>query len=85
MFLANLWSGLAASPIIFHLFATFGVLILMPRLAFASLFPILTIDGEFVVKNLVLLTAAFAIATQPEVPDLRGRLRNPESRTRIRA
>lgn len=77
MLLANLWSRLAASLIIFHLLATFGVLIFAPRLAFASHFPILTIDGEFVVKNLVLVAAAFAIATQPKAPDSRGRPPQP--------
>jgi len=64
MLLANLWPRLAATLIIFHLLATFGVLILASRIAFAPHFPILTMDGEFVVKNLVLLAAAFAIAGQ---------------------
>lgn len=47
-----------------HMLATFGVLIVQPAVAFHDGNPlILTAEGEFVVKNLVLLTAGVAVCT----------------------
>lgn len=43
-----------------HLLGTFLVLLVSPGLAFSP-FPFLTLDGEFIVKNLVLIAAAFAL------------------------
>ncbi|MFJ6216883.1 hypothetical protein ACIQGZ_26670 [Streptomyces sp. NPDC092296] len=49
-----------------HLVGTFGVLVMMPHESFQHGNPVLlTMDGEFVVKNLVLLTAGVVVATVP--------------------
>jgi putative oxidoreductase len=65
MLLVNLWPRLAAVLIIFHLLGTFGVLVFAPHLAFINGFPFLSLDGEFVVKNLVLIAAAVALLFWP--------------------
>ncbi|MGW4162387.1 hypothetical protein [Streptomyces sp. NPDC004788] len=49
-----------------HLLGTFSVLVLTPHAAFDHADPLLlTMIGEFVVKNLVLLAAAVVVTTQP--------------------
>lgn len=49
-----------------HLLGTFAVLVLTPGAAFEHANPLLlTMTGEFVVKNLVLLTAAVVLTTRP--------------------
>jgi putative oxidoreductase len=46
---------------ILHLLGTFSLFLLAPRLMFAPHFPLLTMDGEFVIKNFVLITSALVI------------------------
>jgi uncharacterized membrane protein YkgB len=49
-----------------HMAGTLGVLVFMPRAAFQHGNPfLLTMVGEFVVKNLVLLAAGVVVATRP--------------------
>ena len=45
-----------------HLLCTLGVALISPQVIFASGFPMLTLEGEFVMKNLVLIAAGGAIA-----------------------
>lgn len=59
--LAGVWKRWAAPAAVFHLIGTFGVLVSAPQKAFLPNFPFLTMEGEFVVKNLVLLAAACAL------------------------
>jgi uncharacterized membrane protein YkgB len=48
-----------------HLLGTFGVLVMVPEVAFQAGNPLrLTVEGEFVVKNLVLLAAVILVATK---------------------
>lgn len=48
-----------------HMLGTFGVLVFLPDVAFQGGNPLLlTMEGEFVAKNLVLLAAAFVVATR---------------------
>lgn len=48
-----------------HLLATFGVLVIQPEVAFQAGNPLLlTTEGEFVVKNVVLLAAGVAVCTR---------------------
>lgn len=55
-----------------HLVGTFTAVLLNPRLFFVQGFPLcLTVDGEFVMKNLVLITAAMVIGGY-EVKPLRS-------------
>ncbi|HEV2783229.1 MAG TPA: DoxX family protein [Actinophytocola sp.] len=48
-----------------HMLGTFGVLVMVPDVAFQAGNPLrLTVEGEFVVKNLVLLAAVLVVATK---------------------
>ncbi|MFE2013911.1 hypothetical protein [Streptomyces sp. NPDC059491] len=57
----------AALPVLAaHLCGTFAVLVLTPQIAFAHSNPLLlTLVGEFVVKNVVLLAGAVVVTTHP--------------------
>lgn len=59
--LVGVWTRVAAAAAALHLFGTFAVVLSSPRLAFQPWFPFLTMEGEFVVKNLVLLAASAAL------------------------
>lgn len=77
------------TALVLHLAGTFLVLVTRPELAFQSGNPLLlTTEGEFVVKNIVLLAAALVTygQTGPESstpsaspPDLPGRVRETQS------
>ncbi|MGH8945471.1 MAG: DoxX family membrane protein [Acidimicrobiia bacterium] len=57
---------LVVAALVIHLVGTFTVMITQPELAFQNGNPLLlTTEGEFVVKNLVLLTGALTIAGLP--------------------
>jgi len=58
MLLAGVWKRWTAASTIMHLIGTFSVVFSSPQTAFRPSFPILTMEGEFVMKNLVLLAAA---------------------------
>ena len=48
-----------------HMIGTFGVLVMVPDIAFQDGNPLrLTVEGEFVVKNLVMLAAIIVVATR---------------------
>ncbi len=51
-----------ASLMVFHLAGTLMVPFLAPAAAFSPSFPVLTLEGEFVLKNLVLISAALLLA-----------------------
>ncbi|MFD0565045.1 hypothetical protein ACFQ2M_25900 [Kitasatospora saccharophila] len=59
-----------ALPVLFgHLLATFGVLVVVPDRAFQDGNPaLLTMEGEFVIKNLVLLAAVLVVTTRTARP-----------------
>lgn len=61
-----LWGRLVRTMLVlftFQMAGTFLVLVVHPGLAFQSFNPLLlTVEGEFVVKNLVLLGAGFSVA-----------------------
>ncbi|MER7537649.1 hypothetical protein ABTX77_23110 [Streptomyces sp. NPDC097704] len=61
----------AALPVLTaHLCGTFAVLVLTPAVAFAHSNPLLlTLVGEFVVKNVVLLAGAVVVLTRPGRPE----------------
>jgi putative oxidoreductase len=51
-----------------HMLGTFGVLVMVPEVAFQAGNPLrLTVEGEFVVKNLVLIAAVLVVATRTEI------------------
>jgi uncharacterized membrane protein YkgB len=47
--------------LIAHMFCTFYVFILAPSMMFDPGFPFLTLEGEFVLKNLVLIAAGLVV------------------------
>ena len=59
--IAGFAKKLAAAGILAHLAGTFGAMALVPHLVFKPYFPVLTLEGEFVVKNLVFAAAALVI------------------------
>jgi putative oxidoreductase len=64
------------TALVFHLAGTFTVMVTQPELAFQNGNPLLlTTEGEFVVKNLVLLAGALAMAGLPPQRRLAARAR----------
>jgi uncharacterized membrane protein YkgB len=61
MLISGRWVRWAAVALVPHMMGTFGVLLFAPQRAFAPRFPLLSMDGEFVIKNLVLLAAVAVI------------------------
>ena len=57
----NALTKTATILMVIHLAGTFSLFLIAPRLMFAPAFPALTIEGEFVVKNIVLISSAFVI------------------------
>ncbi|MFC6015579.1 DoxX family membrane protein [Plantactinospora solaniradicis] len=58
------WTGLVVLLMIGHLAGTFLVLVIQPEVAFLGGNPlVLTMTGEFVVKNLILISAGLVLAT----------------------
>lgn len=56
----------AATLMILHLFCTLTVAIIAPTIVFAPVFPVLTLDGEFLAKNFVLITAGLVVISRRE-------------------
>ena len=59
--IAGYGKKVAAAGILAHLAGTFGAMVLVPHLVFKPYFPVLTLEGEFVVKNLVFAAVAVVI------------------------
>lgn len=66
------WSRPAVLMMLAHLVCTFSLLIVAPHLIFAPFFPMLTMEGEFVFKNVVFIAAGLALIFQspPKKPAL---------------
>jgi uncharacterized membrane protein YkgB len=61
--------GVVVLLMVAHLAGTFLVLVTQPEVAFLHSNPLeLTMTGEFVIKNLVLITAGLVLATRPSAP-----------------
>lgn len=68
---------IVVAALVLHLAGTFAVMVTQPQLAFQNGNPLLlTTEGEFVVKNLVLLTGALAMAGLPSRRRLATRTRS---------
>jgi putative oxidoreductase len=50
--------------LVLQLFGTFAVFVLRPDIAFQGNPLLLTVEGEFIVKNLVLIAAAMVVGTR---------------------
>ena len=59
--LLNIFPALIHITLLLHLSGTFFVFISAPHLMFQPYFPILTLAGEFVFKNVVLATAGLVV------------------------
>ena len=59
--LANRLATQASVLMILHLAGTLSLFVIAPRLVFAPTFPVLTMEGEFVLKNVVLIASALVI------------------------
>ena len=51
----------AATLMIGHLLCTLSIMLVSPGLVFAPAFPVLTMQGEFLAKNVVLITAGLVV------------------------
>ena len=61
----NRWLRLALALFAAQMVGTFLVFIVLPQVAFRDGYPLLlTVEGEFVLKNLVLLTAGMVVGSQ---------------------
>jgi putative oxidoreductase len=61
-----------------HMLSTFGVLVLQPEIAFQHGNPLLlTVEGEFVAKNVVLLAAGLTVGTRTRLRARRTTHRRP--------
>lgn len=68
------FATMVSAVLVAHLCGTFGVLVMQPELAFQNGNPLLlTTVGEFVVKNVVLISAAIVLASR-----LRPSARTPQ-------
>lgn len=71
--------GVVCGVIVLHLAGTFLVLVIQPQLAFQHGNPLLlTTVGEFVVKNLVLMSAGLVLAARLGEPRITGKARPHE-------
>lgn len=61
--LTNFFSKFTHAVLILHLAGTFAVFITGPELMFNPHFPILTLSGEFVFKNVVLAVSGLVVLT----------------------
>lgn len=75
LFMSGTVSQWAAAAVAMHMTGTFGVLIFSPQIAFLPQFPFLTLEGEFVAKNLVLIAAAVTLLFAPGRPAVRESFR----------
>lgn len=57
----NKFSRYAAMLMILHLFATLSIVLIAPDLMFAPAFPVLTMQGEFIAKNFILISAGLVV------------------------
>ena len=55
------FSKYAATLMIAHLLCTLSIVLVSPGLVFAPAFPVLTMQGEFLAKNVVLITAGLVV------------------------
>lgn len=56
----------AATLMILHLFCTLSIAIIAPTVVFAPAFPVLTLDGEFLAKNFVLIAAGLVVISSSD-------------------
>mgnify|MGYP001606478885 CR=1 FL=1 len=62
--LTNVFPKFTHAVLLLHLAGTFTVFITGPELMFSPYFPVLTLSGEFVFKNVVLAMAGLVVLTQ---------------------
>ena len=60
------FSRAAAAMMVIHLICTLSLVFISPSLVFAPSFPVLTMQGEFLAKNLVLISAGLALVAKKD-------------------
>lgn len=70
--LTNIFQKLTHTFLILHLAGTFTVFITGPEIMFNPYFPVLTLAGEFVFKNLVLAMSGLVVLSHRPKRDNRG-------------
>jgi len=66
--ISGLWKPWTAAATVGHMIGTFGVFLFSPQVVFAPHFPCLTITGEFVAKNVVLISVALVLWRESVAP-----------------
>lgn len=70
LLLGGLWTRWVIQAAVVHLLGTLATLVLTPSIVFLTRFPYLSMEGEFVVKNVVLLAALYTIwKLEVQAPD----------------
>ena len=62
----NRYANHASLLMVLHLIATLSVVVVSPTLVFAPTFPVLTMEGEFITKNFVLIMSGLVILSTRE-------------------
>lgn len=73
----------ATTLMVVHLLCTLSLVVVAPRMIFAPEFPVLTMNGEFVLKNVVLITSALVIIFAAPVPQGRSRVVQPTNDRKV--
>jgi uncharacterized membrane protein YkgB len=60
------FSRVAAAMMVMHLLCTLSLVFISPSMVFAPSFPVLTMQGEFLAKNLVLISAGLAVIVRKD-------------------
>jgi uncharacterized membrane protein YkgB len=63
VFLLPRWERVAVALLIPHLFMTAGPLVLLPEVAWQS-FLVPTLEGQYMIKNILIISLAFVIASR---------------------
>lgn len=72
------WLRLVLLVLTAQMLGTFLVFLVLPDIAFSGGNPLqLTVEGEFVVKNLVLLSAALVVGSRVDAPNTGGEVIDP--------
>lgn len=81
LLLGGLWTRWVIHAAVVHLLSTLATLVLAPSIVFMTRFPYLSMEGEFVVKNVVLLAALYTIwKLEVQAPDEEELARTSQAR-----
>jgi len=73
----------ATTLMVLHLLGTLSLVVVAPGMIFAPEFPVLTMNGEFILKNVVLITSALVIIFSGPVAQGRSRVVQPTNDRKV--